>query len=504
MKFLRLLVLCFSFCMTLVAAPLKPPLEFYDRLPKLDGQLGYYPLISDTAFRAISNFIIDQSTELFDPDWVRQGDIIYLNIWFLPWFEKYVHDQIKFPYVLITCDVGSWLPDTGPVKRLLYDPKLAAWFCRNMLFSYHPKLFQIPIGQHSYFFDNPTTRETMNYLLKLSLNKPLNKKYNLYMNHYPRTYGDRDKIVKLFENAPYCYSRNHSDREFCHLSREEFYDELVLSQFVISPIGLETDCLRTWEAVILNCIPVIEHTFLDPLYEDLPIALIHEWQEVNEEFLHEKYEQLKNLKCDKAYFEYWYRLIAEMQSKIRRKDLSFAQLEATQFSPQDLQDLKSIFKENSGAQMTLLCKGFLTTVRPLQIVQSLPFFSKIYLYDPWLSPEMLNAFDVYLTDRSLLKYKDKVVLMANEQQFNGIVKSFHAYPIFLDLTYHRHSLLCDFNNFRHSLKKDIHDLYQQRRPGAMICGNMAQNDYVREVLAQFSFENDVLIETKGNFWFFKK
>ena len=106
---------------------------------------------------------IDATTEYFDADVVQRGDTIYLADWYISWFVKYIHPHIKHPYILISNDTdgshpefGSFdynenngaPPDVQAVRTLLYDPKVAVWFCKNMLLSRHPKIVQIPIGQN--------------------------------------------------------------------------------------------------------------------------------------------------------------------------------------------------------------------------------------------------------------------------------------------------------------------------------------------------------------------
>ncbi len=81
--------------LTLFAIPLSSermqvPQEFYSGFGKSPSHEEYYPFITDILFSSLSNHIIDQSTESFDPEQVRPGDIIYLNIWYLEWFEKFV------------------------------------------------------------------------------------------------------------------------------------------------------------------------------------------------------------------------------------------------------------------------------------------------------------------------------------------------------------------------------------------------------------------------------
>ncbi len=498
---------------SLVAAPMVPPFERYKNHWKPDFHPGHYPFISELTFRAYSDHVIDHTIETFDPDWVKPGDTIYVNVWFLEWFEEFVHDQIKHPYILISCDVGQWQPHPC-TKRLLYDPKLAAWFCKNIIFSNHPKLFQLPMGQNIFTFgdgisngvnfDGRSGVTWLAELLKLTWEKPFEKKHLLYMNHFPRAFGDRERIVKLFEQAPFCFTKNHSDREFQYTPRYLYYKELAASQFVLSPYGLEIDCVRNWEALVLDCIPIVEHTFADALYEDLPVVLVHDWNEINEAFLNEKYEQLKHLNTDKAYFDYWIRLIKNAQNKIRKGDLSSAQLDATLFSREDLEDLGAILSQKRNQKHSaLIYKGLLTSARPLQIAKAFPFISEIRLYDSWINQKTLLDFFHYLEDKSLARSLSKVRLLSTEDTFESLGPPSDATSIFLDLTHYRIALTGS-SDYRHTLKRDLTTLYALLKKQTLLCGNMARNEYVKEVLIRFSKETGAAVTTQGNFWFLTK
>lgn len=501
----------FAFLLSLTelaaAEPLKVPIERYQGSYDKRNHPGHYPFISYLTFRNMCDIVIDDATEWFDPDQVKQGDTIYLNIWYLEWFVKHVHNEIKHPYILVTCDVGAWLPDPE-FKQLLYDPKLAAWFCRNMVFSYHPKLFQIPTGQDfgQFVLDDP---HITSYLLDSIAKKTLPKEHLLYMCHFPRTHGERDQLVKLFENEPYCLSRNYSDQEFVGVTRPKFYEELASCQFVLSPLGLETDSVRTWEGLVLDCIPIVEHTFLDASYDNLPVVMVHDWREVNPEFLEKKYQKIKDRKCDEAYFDYWATLIKNVQTKIRKNEHAFSQLEATQFSPQDLESLVSILNEKEVENRLIFCKGFLSTLHCLQLANAIS--TPIFLYDPWIDKEFFTKIDEYLIDKSFLINKRNVLLLDNENHFSYVININAGYSVFLDLTYYRTSLflnfrmsLIEYGNFRQSLKQDLTKLYNELAPNALLCGNMVNNEYVKEVLEMFCKENYLTMQTKGSFWSFVK
>jgi len=493
----------------LIGFPIKVPTEPYKGHDVWGNHPGHYPYVSNLTFRTICDHVIDSGTATFDPDVVRQGDLVYVNIWYLDWFAKVVHDQIRYPYLLFSGDVGNWVPDP-PIKKLLYDPKLAAWFCRNIVFSYHPKIIQTPIGQDlaQWVLDTKAIDDLKNTEAK----RPFQKKHLLYMNHYPRTHGGRDTLVKLFENEPYCYSRNHSDKPYEMITRNEYYEDLSHSYFVLSPVGYETDSVRTWEALALDCIPIVEHTFLDPIYEGLPVVIVHDWNEIDQPFLEKKYEELKGLKCDKAYFDYWKRLICETQLKVKNDDRSFSYLDATEFSQTDLKDLRSIISDET----VLIYKGFLSSIRPLQLIKFCPFISHIYLYDPWLDKATFENFCFYLNDEFYLKGKEKISIIdvdlsyrRTRENFDRLIdKTPNPYAVFLDLTYYRNSLLNDFSNdlriFRFNLKRDLKNLYKQLPIFTLLCGNQIHDPYVKETLEFLSEELDLNIESKGAFWYVVK
>jgi hypothetical protein len=60
----------------------------------------------------------------------------------------------------------------------------------------------------------------------------------------------------------------------------------------LSPPGNGIDCHRTWEALYLHIIPIVWHSTLDSLYENLPIIIINDLNEINEEFLRKKLHEI--------------------------------------------------------------------------------------------------------------------------------------------------------------------------------------------------------------------
>ena len=269
--------------------------------------------------------------------------------------------------------------------------------------------------------------------------------------------------------------------------------------------------MRTWEALALGCIPILEHTFLDPLFENLPVVLVNQWEEIDEQFLKEKYEKLKNLPVsERVYFDYWHEQIKETQTRIRKQDLRTADLDALLFQAGDLSDLNDILEDYATKhhdRVNLFFRGSLSAMRAMQLAHEMPFISKFCLHDVWLNGGIWSDLEYLMTNYPLISMKNKIVLIDTEELFRFVLDYFNeeGTVVFLDLTYYRHSLYWDLNNherLRHSLMRDILQLCSPLDPGVLVCGNMRCNDYVSEVLEQLSHDNALPIQTRGNFWFF--
>ena len=98
------------------------------------------------------------------------------------------------------------------------------------------------------------------------------------------------------------------------------------------------DCYRTWEALLVGTIPIVKrgqygisecakqylgiksgmlqlnraiHAQLDKLYEQLPIVVVDEWDEITEEFLEKKHAEISSKKYNLKllHIDYWKTLI---------------------------------------------------------------------------------------------------------------------------------------------------------------------------------------------------
>jgi hypothetical protein len=461
---------------------------------------GDNPYPTDMTFRKFADHILDKTTVFFDPDSVKKGDTIYLADWYMQWFTTEIHPKIKCPYILISSESDLWHPqdrrsfvweDLVP----LYDPKIAAWFCRNMILSKHAKIVQIPIGQNIIYWGN----FIKDYFINWDKHAQPDKDIVLYMNMQLASHSTRPYIAKLFEDQEYCFSRiNFQVPTSQNVIRAQFHEELSRSFFTLAPPGYGPDITRFWEAIVLDCIPIVKHSVLDDLYSDLPVLFVSEWEQINLEFLMKKYQEIKNqgFGKKKAYFDYWACKILEFQQKIRDNQNDFSYLEATQFKPSTLENisivLKKVMTNNSDR---LIFKGAVTGLRPFELVQKCSFLSGLYVQDRWgaTSQESPVRHLEEFTQNTLLREKDKIIPLNHDDDTIFLYKEDSKTHLFFDLSY-----------LRHDLKEDLEKYYMMLRLHTCFCGNMADDEYVRKVLAQFSDTFQLEIQFEGDIWYFKK
>lgn len=77
--------------------------------------------------------------------------------------------------------------------------------------------------------------------------------------------------------------------------------------YVLSHHGNGLDCHRSWEALVLGHVLVVQKSSLDSLYKDLPVIIIEDWQMVKSssvaEFL--KIDMKQNWNLEKLTSRYW-------------------------------------------------------------------------------------------------------------------------------------------------------------------------------------------------------
>ena len=247
----------------------------------------------------------------FKPSKVKRGDIIFVRQ--VPKFMKKVHPHIKVPYIMVTAGERR---DQVTKKHLNYleDDKIIAWFAvHHDCYNTHPKFYQLPLGiyQDKKFY-LPRKKLTQTFATWRSAPK----EKLLYSN-----YGDlkgmkpeRAGLDDFFKDKDYCFKVK---KRMPFLS---YMKQMSEFKFALSPRGYGPDCYRTWEALLVGCIPIVRTSPLDSLYADLPVLLVDDWTCLTQEFLEEKYEEMtaKKWSIEKLFVGYWAQLIQSVREEFLR------------------------------------------------------------------------------------------------------------------------------------------------------------------------------------------
>lgn len=229
-------------------------------------------------------------------------------------FTNRIAPHIDKPFILVTGD--SDLPVNSEslgnnLEGLLQNPLLVAWYAQNRDHD-HPKLHSLPIGinihnqwtnplQWGGGFILPAFQELQLKTIAEEA-RPFNeRKAKIFCNwHFSLDRADRKECSDLIDHSS-CYFQEQP------VPMADTWELQSQYQFVLSPHGAGLDCHRTWEALLLGCIPIVKKAKMNDLFEDLPFIEVDDWRQINLPFLETAKRQLegKLVNQEKLLMRYW-------------------------------------------------------------------------------------------------------------------------------------------------------------------------------------------------------
>ena len=312
------------------------------------ARLSSQPFIGNDAFVDFADVTFHPGTRLK----AFSGVKIFLHAADVTDFAK-VSSGIRMPFVLLTrsnLDELIPYPDSdrhedylSSYSTILEHKQLVGWWGSNKVIQ-HPKLIALPLGAkwqwHSTEFHGED--DTKALVSKLLSYYALDVMYNFFgktrerliyvsmtegssdnANYAPWRGSRRKAAQALRDNFP-----DTSDVDFdtdrrpmisnlkgCdgHPELEKYLVHLQHYKFVLSPAGNGPDAHRTWEALMMGCIPVVLKGPFDELYSGLPVLMLNSWDELTPEVLEQAYINFRygrhNYSFDKLFTPYWFRTI---------------------------------------------------------------------------------------------------------------------------------------------------------------------------------------------------
>jgi hypothetical protein len=242
----------------------------------------------------------------------------------IPDFNRQYLPKIIFPFILLSGDSDEDMPDSifsepSEINNLLNNKYLLKWYCQNWIGGKHPKVTLLPIGldyhtmQVSSQWGPIMSSQNQEYILEQIKNNGKQfheRELKCYIN-FLGTLGRRKDRKDAFENI----NRELVELEKVGVIRTQSWINQTKCAFVVSPHGNGMDCHRTWEALILGCIPIVKKSAIDELYEELPVLIINDWNEITKELLEKTIEDFKHKKFnyEKLTLQYWIKRIHNLK-----------------------------------------------------------------------------------------------------------------------------------------------------------------------------------------------
>lgn len=255
-------------------------------------------------------------------DGVKDYDIVHICSWLtITRFVREFVPKLTKKVVIVTNDSDFDAPifekPVGPGDDIAKEEILAFlesdlcvhWFTQNCTLT-HPKVSPIPIGMdyHTMAGQHPPVEQEQALNQIRNNSPPLEKRHLLCYGNYQ--FGMNNKYytqerIDCLEQVPkeLCYYEPH------YTTRYQCWFNQSQCCFVLSPAGGGMDCHRTWEALLLGCIPILRrlNPAFDKLFDDLPVLMVDKWSDIDEELLKKTIIEFRTrqFNMDKLKLQYW-------------------------------------------------------------------------------------------------------------------------------------------------------------------------------------------------------
>jgi hypothetical protein len=210
----------------------------------------------------------------------QQARVLFVYTHLLEYFRLYIAPCLQQPFVLISHNsrhsVG--LQDLD----LLNHPQLVHWWAQNVDVA-HTRLSALPIGLANRQWGAAKLEQL------LAASKSIHKDRLLYAN-VALTHSLRVQALaaaKLLAGATFESG----------LDYPAYLASMARHQFCLCPRGNGLDSHRLWEALYLDCIPIIVKADWTAAYSGLPLLVLEHWEALPTINLAQAYQRIKATAC---------------------------------------------------------------------------------------------------------------------------------------------------------------------------------------------------------------
>jgi len=245
----------------------------------------------------------------------KAGESVYIHPTALNNFIQNYLPQIQFPFVLVSGDSDTTVPSDvrAAANYILAHPLLLRWYSQNCT-EPSDKLRQLPIGLDFHTMaerdhewgskqDLQTQEGSLRAVRALNSSKaPICYSNFHFLLHTRYAQDRRDAMIKIPRHLIFFEPRK--------IQRLTSWINMTRYKYIVSPHGNGLDCHRTWEALALGCVPIIKTSPLDPMFAGLPVLIVKDWSDINEDLLN----TFQPGTAEKLELSYWVNLIRNQHS----------------------------------------------------------------------------------------------------------------------------------------------------------------------------------------------
>jgi hypothetical protein len=227
------------------------------------------PFLSGDTYRSIADRLFDEIADC-DPRSIVEGSVVFVGAKRLLEFRDEMLPLVSGHFVLVSHQGDENID--GRYASIADHPMVLRWFAQNCVLE-HPKVVPISIGLEDRWRHN--SGEVSDFRRLARGNRPV----------LPRIAFGFTLGTNLEKRIP-CYSalmRCDSADELPQPMNGSLYRKTVKKYMLVaSPPGNGLDCHRTWEAIYMHAVPLVEDNYMNRRFRDegLPLILVDSWDEL--------------------------------------------------------------------------------------------------------------------------------------------------------------------------------------------------------------------------------
>lgn len=203
--------------------------------------------------------------------------VIFVNTHLLQTFQQHILPSLSGPFVLISHASDDTVDER--YHALANDCRLIHWFAQNVTIT-HDRITPLPIGLANTQFLHGDLHK-----FEVAIKASVERDKLLFVCLNERTNPNRTIIRQHLTSAGFICTPNN-------LGYSSYLNDISEHFFVASPRGNGVDCHRTWEALYLGAIPLVDDEAWHPDFDDLRVIRVVDWSKIDTQFLIQQKDSL--------------------------------------------------------------------------------------------------------------------------------------------------------------------------------------------------------------------